>query len=311
MMVRRLIVLLLLAFGSVFSSAYTSAIRILELLPYVVQPPLVEPCLPEGFILGKQIDDPFFTEGYYWGLEKCLDDYFADPALLKGCLIRAQVSTSVSQIGHDRFSNDGKTHDLTAVGFSEIKTHRGKWGIFPFREIVAKGPKGKWYYQMWVGLNTDEGATLCFQLLYPEYLTEPTQTQKDLWKNFVQKTSLLSMSDLLIARGVAPQGEKKEVFAFFTLEKRRVDQKFLVKIAPYQESFSHIEVAGVEEVNLLSALEYGRGHAAIEVVLTDRKDKISSETVMVPYSLVHQFTFENKMLSPKAIEERANFLIIR
>ena len=123
-------------------------IRISNLLPYVVHPPLVEPCLPASFTLGQRDEDPYFTEGYYWGNQTTLQGYFENPESLNGCLIRAQVSINVSQVGLNRFSNDGRINDLSAAGFSEIMVNKGKWGIFPIRDLHAKGPKGRHYYQL-------------------------------------------------------------------------------------------------------------------------------------------------------------------
>ncbi|MCB1116937.1 MAG: hypothetical protein KDK71_10775, partial [Chlamydiia bacterium] len=155
--------LLLFVMTHVYGSQKEETIRILKLFPYLVQPPLVNPALPTGFVLGEKEDDPYFSTGYFWGEIGSLKDYFESPNALKGCLIRSQVATSVKQIGFDRFSNDGQVNDLTAAGFTEIKVSRGKWGIFPYRDLVAKGPRGRKYYQLWVGLNTNEGTTLCFQ----------------------------------------------------------------------------------------------------------------------------------------------------
>lgn len=183
-----------------FAQEKNDGLRIEKLLPYIVEPPLVSPFLPVDFVLGKRKDDPYFSKGYYWGQQGSLADYFEDPTALKGCLIRSQLATTVTQEGFDRFSNDGKTNDLHAAGFTEIKVNKGKWGIFPYKERVTKGPRGRKYYQMWVGLNTDEGSTLSFQLLYPEYLHEPTQHQKQIWKNFINKTELLDLKDVLVPR---------------------------------------------------------------------------------------------------------------
>lgn len=239
-----------------FAQQKNEGIRILNLLPYVVRPPLVNPYIPQDFILGERAGDPYFSKGYYWGSEGSLTDYFEDPTTLKGCLIRSQVATTVTQQGFDRFSNDGQVNDLTAAGFTEIKIKRGKWGIFPYRELVAKGPRGRKYYQMWVGLNTQEGAALCFQFIYPEYLNEPTQHQKQIWENFVNRTSLLDMDDLLVASGtqVSPeicQGtELSEKFRFIA-EKRRFDQKIFIQIKTspsFNAKNAKVEVLDVKEI---------------------------------------------------------------
>lgn len=302
----RFLFIFTLLFASAFSKQDSDHIRILKLLPFIVQPPLVDPAIPKDFVLGNKEGDPYYTSGYYWGSEGSLSDYFKNPAELKGCLIRAQISNTVTQLGHNRFSCDGNTHDMTAAGFTEIKMSRGKWGIFPYRELLAKGPKGKWYYQMWVGLNTEEGATLYFQLIYPDYLNEPTQAHKNLWQNFVNKTSYLSLNDLVVIRESSLKNKKIPISTYLSAEKRVFDKKILVKISPYPDHLSYIEIVNVKETNFPFGKER---NVEMDVLLTLKDGKTINETANIPYNLVDQFSFEKPMLSPLRFEERGNFLV--
>lgn len=287
-------------------------IRILKLLPYVVQPPLVDPALPTNFILGEREEDPFFTLGYYWGSKKNLEEYFNDPATLSGCLIRTQISAKVKQLGFDRFSCDGSTHALSAAGFTEIKITKGGWGIFPYRELSAKGPRGRHYYQMWVGLNTQEGATLCFQLLYPDFLYEPTQDQKNIWQSFVRNTALLGITDLLIARGVdvnsnfAPASLLNQ-YVQFTVEKRAFDQKFYIQLN--SQNATEVVIHAVKDLPFLHDFSLGQSFVEIEVSLVTSKGEKIDEKIRVPYSIVDQFSFQGKMLSLSQFQERENFIL--
>lgn len=299
---------------SAFAQQKSDEIRILKLLPYVVQPPLVNPYLPQDFILGERDEDPYFSTGYYWGAMGSLTDYFEDPTALKGCLIRSQVATAVVQEGFDRFSNDGKVNDLTAAGFTEIKVRRGKWGIFPYRELVAKGPRGRKYYQMWVGLNTQEGATLCFQFLYPEYLNEPTQHQKRIWENFVNRTSLLSMNDLLVAREIQmdPEFDKRHQLSkkiHFVAQKRRFDQKLFIHVQPIIPFNSQIEILGVDEVPFFNALTPGTCSIEIHALLKEGEGE--AEKIRTPYEIVDQFSFAPKMLSLSRFVENQDYLLFQ
>ncbi len=306
----------LLIFSSLgaFAQQKTDHIKILKLLPYVVHPPLVNPYLPSDFTLGEKKDDPYFSTGYYWGDKGSISDYFEDPSALKGCLIRSQVATTVTQTGFDRFSNDGEVNDLTAAGFTEIKVTRGKWGIFPYRELLAKSPRGRRYYQMWVGLNTQEGATLCFQFLYPEYLNEPTQNQKQIWDNFVRRTSLLDMNDLLIARGVDlsadfAEGDKLSQKISFIAQKRRFDQKIFIQIQPIASIDSNVEILGIEDVRFFNELNLGIPF--IEIHATFKDGETISEKIHTSYEIVEQFPFETKMLSLNRFEESENYLLFK
>ena len=291
-------------------------IRILKLLPYIVHPPLVDPCLPEDFTLGQQGDDPYFSSGYYWGSQGTLNDYFDDPATLKGCLIRAQVSTTVSQLSLERFSCDGNTQDLIAAGFKEIKVTRGKWGIFPYRELQAKGSRGRHYYQMWVGLNAEGGATLLFQFLYPDYLNEPTQTQKKIWGDFVRKTALLSLNDLLVAHGVHMNNGYTESSGIhervrIAVEKRHFDQKLFITVEPLSHNKTHVEIQGIQDINFLTDFAYGQPLVEIDSLITESGGETITEKVSVLYNVVDQFSFNSKMLSINRFEETEDYLLFQ
>lgn len=290
-------------------------IRILELLPYVVHPPLVDPCLPQHFTLGQNQDDPYFTQGYYWGYQKNIDEYFEGETTLSGCLIRAQISTTVSQLGLDRFSCDRNPNELAAAGFTEIKMNKGKWGIFPYRELQAKGPKGRKYYQLWVGLNAEGGATIYFQFIYPTFLNEPTQNQKKVWEDFVRKTDLLNIEDLMIAHGAKmnqgyteTEGEHEAIR--FAVEKRKHDQKLFVRIEPMTEKKVSVEVQSIKDLNFLTEGIYTKPYVEIDSIVCENECQ-EIEKVRVYYSLVDEFSFQTDLLSLSRFEARENALIFQ
>ncbi len=269
-------------------------IRIFELLPSLDAIPVVQPYLPAGFQLGKQQSDPTFTQGYYWGYAADLAAYFADTSMLKGCVIHAKLSSDVSQVGFERFSDDQYlVHRLAAKGLTEIRVNRGKWGIFPFRELEAKTPKGKRHYKLWVGLNTEDGQTLEFILLYPRYLQELTQSQKQLWKNFIQKTKLLDLPYLLLAqKRVGERRSQKEAKGPFplrmTVEKRRGDHLVLVRIA---HTSSPIEVLSLEEVPLLSATALTKAYVNVRYRTQSARGEVVEGVTRGGYRVVDDFSF--------------------
>lgn len=281
-------------------------LRILDLLPYIVRPPLVDPCLPVDFALGERGEDPYFTQGYYWGSPKTIESYFNDPTSLNGCLIRAQVSTNVSQTGLDRFSNDGKTNDLTAAGFTEIKINKGKWGIFPFREIHAKGPKGRHYYQLWVGLNDESGATIYFQLLYPDYLNEPTQNQKTIWNDFVRKTSFLNFQDLLVFHERRETRTHDKYFRF-SAQKRLLDNKFSIHVEVLKEETALI-IREIKEHNLAQG-HFQEPYIEMQVDIQEG-DKLTSKTYSVLYTPVEHFSFPSQLLNPNNLQVESNYFLL-
>lgn len=287
------------------SSQIKSEARISNLLPYLVRPPLVDPCLPLDFTLGQREDDPYFSHGYYWGNAKTVKSYFEDPSSLNSCIIRAQVSTNVTQIGLDRFSNDGKTNDLTAAGFTEIMVNKGKWGIFPYREVHAKGPKGRHYYQLWVGLNEESGATIYFQLLYPEYLNEPTQNQKKVWNDFIKKTSFMSLQDLMVFHEVK-KPQAPEVPCKFFVEKRLYDNRYAIMVET--QSQIEIDVKEIREINLLSGA-FDKPCLELQVSIRENA-QVKSSTFQVDFTPVDEFTFHSCLLNPKSLKIHPDFFLL-
>lgn len=282
-----------------------SEVRISNLLPYLIHPPLVEPFLPSDFTLGKKDNDPYFSQGYYWGNSKTIKNYFENPSSLNSCIIRAQVSSNVTQVSLDRFSSDGKINDLTASGFTEIIINKGKWGIFPYRELHAKGPKGRHYYQLWVGLNEESGATIYFQFLYPEYLSEPTQNQKKIWNDFIQKTSFLSLQDLMAFHEAKSSKQRNQAFRF-CVEKRRIDNRFVVLLEASDDL--EIDVHEIKDYNLLTGI-FEKSYVELQVDIRDR-GHVKSDNIKVNYSVVEDFTYYPTLFFPKKMDAYLNYILL-
>lgn len=281
-----------------------SEVRISNLLPYLVHPPLVEPCLPDDFILGQKKDDSYFSEGYYWGNSMTLQTYFENPSKLNSCLIRAQISSNIKQIGLDRFSSDDKMNDLTAAGFTEIILNKDKWGIFPYRELHAKGPKGRHYYQLWVGLNEESGVTIYFQLIYPEYLSEPTQSQKKIWNDFIKKTSFLSLQDLIAFHQKESPKQKSKPFKC-SVEKRRVDNRFAIFFDSKDNLDIHIQ--DIHEHNLLTGV-FKKPYLELVIDMCD-ENHIESDTLEVEYRVVEDFTYYPTILYPEKFQISPDYFL--
>lgn len=282
-------------------------IRIFQLLPLISHPPFVRPHLPSGFTLGKRKDDPTFQKGYYWGYPVDLVNYFSDEEKLKGCIIWAKLSSKAHQVGFDRFSDDHNIiHHLTASGLNEIRISRGKWEIFPFRELRAKEPKGKLLYELLVGLNTEDGQVLEFQLIYPNYLHEPTQDQKQLWQNFVQKTKLLDLRALLVAQKMAGdlRAERNLILKMSSdirVEKRRSDGALLVQLEGADQWKKKWEVIAVKELKCSPCCD---SCVEIEYRMTLDSGEVITDLLSVKYDLVDRFSFTPQMLLSHYIKSR-------
>lgn len=284
-------------------------IRIFELLPLMDSLPLVDPFLPNGFELGVQESDPHFQRGYHWGYPSNLREYFSDQFSLTGCIIKTGLSSKVFQWGFDRFSDDQEiVHKLTANGFTEIKLNRGKWGIFPFRELEVKNSKGRKEYQLCIGLNTEDRLVLECHLLYPSYLNEVTQTQKQLWKAFIQKTRLLDLPTLLVAQKMVGNLrnftlEKEQKFFSFKVEKRKKDQVLLVRPDSGFLYPVRLKILQAKEVIPIRKGKMDAPYVEIFYELSIGRGKKICQVVQATYDLVDAFSFSKEMLSRRTHQD--------
>ena len=288
-------------------------IRIIELLPYMVNPPLVNPLLPDYFILGTREDDPYFSKGYVWGHASNTEEYFAEDDSLSDCVIRAQVSPNVFQIGVDRLSFDDSPNTIVATGLIEYTINKGKWGIFPYREIKAKGPKGRKVYQLWVGLNVEGGATLDFQFIYPSFLNEPTQNQKKVWQDFVKKTTLLNLEELMLAkdakaRQVISDMEKDQSHIHLMAYKRKRDQKLLVVLESLGIPSKKPKLLSIEDAKIpYSGIALKTPSA--KVTLLKGLEESEVESFEVFYQIVDEFPFRREFLDSSRFQKIGPHLI--
>ena len=287
-------------------------IRILKLLPHLPSPPLIDPCLPPDFLLGEKTEDSPLMINYYWGSEKTLSDYFKDPSSIKSCLICVEASKDVSQMGLDRFSLDHTPCSLKTQGLKEVMIAQGKWDIFPYRELHAKDAKGRSHYQLWVGLNQNTGETINFQLIYPTYLNEPTENQKKIWKDFIQKTRLLNFEDLLRAQ----KREKK----LSLIDSQLADQFELdIEKGHNRRTFIHIKPLStktaifIRRVHELSLLNGHLGSPCVEIdlqIIDFSRDRTKStlKKVKMPYRNLKGISFHSSMLDLKRFETGQGYI---
>ena len=301
--------------GDVSEEVPARDIRIIELLPYMVNPPLVNPSLPDYFILGTREEDPYFSKGYIWGHRSNIEEYFAEDNSLSDCVIRAQVSPNIFQIGVDRLTFDDSPNTIMATGLIEYTMNKGKWGIFPYRELKAKGPKGRKIYQLWVGLNAEGGATLDFQFIYPAFLNEPTQNQKKVWEDFVKKTVLMSLEDLMLAKGakakqVLSDMEKDQSHIHLTAYKRKRDQKLLVVIESLGILSKKPKLLSIEDVKTPASI-FSLKKSCAKVTLLKGDEDAELEGFEVFYQTVDEFPFRLEFLEISRFQQVGRHLIFQ
>lgn len=245
-------------------------LRIFELLPNLLCPLAVDPCIPIDFIAGSPNGklDPY--DWIYWGPKEVMKAYFENPDSLDVPLLRVKLSANVAQTGPKSFNGESSSEFLNQMkktnpkGFAAIET---KWGDYPVLSVRNQIEK-QLILMAWVGLNVPEGGwTLMFNLVYPNKNGHPNIEDRQLWENLITKTTQLSDRDFFKACGQDLQdgytlvnvgGAKLKMVA----EKRQSDGALQVVVIP--ES-SDVEFHYVDMTEGLMGAKWKYGEPIVKV----------------------------------------------
>lgn len=176
--------------------------RILNLIPGLLVPLAVEPAIPENFIAmaPNGIPDPY--DWIYWGQKEALEAYFRDPSSLKESILSVTLSGNVKQSGPHDFGPHAKQalemmKAMDPKGFASTET---TWGAYPVLAVKTQ-IAGHTMMMAWVGLNSPDGWTLLFNLVYPDQKEHPDQQGIALWQHFLMNTKPLADGDFFKAYG--------------------------------------------------------------------------------------------------------------
>ncbi|PCI77281.1 hypothetical protein COB21_03220 [Candidatus Aerophobetes bacterium] len=292
-----------------------NAIRIFQLLPGLGKMlPLVDPCLPAEFIAITEED----SEGrlqYYWGERKHLDAYKEDPSKLTGMLVKVSLPSNFSQMGHDRFNIDTNYAKWMASGFGQILVNKGKWGIFPTREIRMQCPKKRAHYKLCVGLNDESKQVLVFELMYPVYLKSPAQVHLKIWKDFITKTALLNHSELMVARGQSVHKGYTDVRGVsevvrFKAQKRLSDNRVFLQIFTPNSANMVVDVQSAKDRPALYGDIVSPGYLDIDMTLIEKQHRGVRKTIQVYYDYCDAFVFSSELLSPGLFLKKPNSQVV-
>ena len=275
-----------------------SDFRILDLLPNLITPLAVDPGVPTDFVALTPSGnlDPY--DWIYWGPKNVLEAYFKDPTSLKEPLIRVKLSGNVAQTGLNSFNNENP-RELAALkrmspkDFASIRT---QWGNYPVFAIRTK-MNGKVLFTAWTGLNAPEGWTLMFNLVYPEKKGHPTKKDRQLWENFLTKSTQLKDGDYFKALGQDLQegytvadifGAKVKV----TAEKRKSDDVMQVVVTLQSP---HIEFHYLDMLDGRMGAEWKYGEPLVKVyadvvVSNGNNQTIGNYVTSVFYTDVEEFS---------------------
>lgn len=262
-------------------------LRILELLPNLVYPLAVDPCIPPDFIAlsPRGTLDPY--DWIYWGPKDVLKTYFENPASLKEPILRVKLSADVAQTGPKSFSVD-----------SSLNPFESQWGDYPVLGARAR-IEGYLIFIALVGLNDPEGgSTVMFNLVYPEG-EDPNDEAQQLWENLLTKTTQLKDGDYFKALGQDLQegytlvdigGAKLQVLA----EKRQSDGVLQVVVIP-DSSAVEFHYEDMMECLMGAQWKYGEPMVKVygEIVVTRGNGKcIITDVISIFFKTVPEFTFK-------------------
>ena len=222
-----------------------NTLRISDLLPNLLVPLAVDPAIPADFVALSNDKTISLYDWVYWGPEDVLNAYFKSPESLNTPILRVKLSGNVAQTGPNSFNDEESMKILRKQFPNGFVSHKTRWGDYPVSSIqvtlskeVIASPADVTVFTAWVGLNDPEaGWTLMFNLVYPEKAGHPNAEDRQLWDNFINKTTQLKDGEFFKAYGQDMQdgytivnsgGAKLKMIA----EKRQRDGMIQVVVIP-------------------------------------------------------------------------------
>lgn len=276
-------------------------LRILDLLPNLLSPLVVDPAIPADFVAlsPNGVLDPY--DFIYWGPKNVLIAYFKNPSSLKVPLIRLKLSEMVVQTGPTTFDKNfmeclKKLTQGDPKAFTYIQTQWGDYPVLGVRYIL----EGRLNFTAWVGLNDSEaGWTLMFDLVYPNKKGHPNKEDHQLWESLLTKTTQLQGGDYFKAHGQDLQegytlvnigGAKLKMIA----EKRQSDGTLQVVVIPENPS---VEFYYADMMECVMGATWKQGEPMVkvygEVVLNDKNLKVTTDCVTsIFFKTVPDFSFK-------------------
>lgn len=119
-----------------------------------------------------------------------LEAYFNNPRTLSAPILRVKVTANVGQTLPGRFDAEfmkqvNALKKQSPKTFSSRELHWGDYPVYAVQHSIG----GKTGVLAWVGLNDrGSGATLVFNLVYPERSKSPPKDAIALWNTFLEQT---------------------------------------------------------------------------------------------------------------------------
>lgn len=260
-----------------------ASIRILKLLPTMVNPLAIEPAIPADYTMIAAEDPPNLISGVLWGKEKDLKTFAKNPNKIEATFISASVSQAILQTGANSFLDEENLKDLEKEGYKDLKIRKLSWGPYPVLALDAVNPEGKMQNLAWVGLNSPDGMVLLFGLLYPDQENRPTAAEYGTWNTFLTTSKGLPERQFLLAYGLDMQ-EDYTTYSFEDIkvkayaQKNASDQKMIALVEPLSAN-TVINISDVHQTFLGTKWNYGKPCVKIDAEII-KQDADSAKTVL-------------------------------
>ena len=146
----------------------------------------IEPGIPKDYVAMCKDGEISYCNWVYWGPKKELEAYFKDPLSLSKPIIRVKFASGISQTQFGRFDEELIKDDRAKLNGFVIDF--GKWGTYPY--LTMTNPSDAKLNSAFVGLNSESGVVLYFNLIVPEKSKSDDDALK-FWNKFIQETTQL------------------------------------------------------------------------------------------------------------------------
>ena len=182
------------------------------MLPGMLSPPLLTFTLPADFVATPFGAEADMYRGVLWGTKET-----AAKVKKAGSYAAADSAFFLIRLSSDVGQEDGSfSHEkdlekkLESMGMKDVRTNKRKWGDYPVLTMTALRPDGTRAFTAWVGINRGSWVLFC------DFQTgrgpgHPTEQEKAIWNDFLEKTKPVTEAESWKARGFDIQPGKTGV----------------------------------------------------------------------------------------------------
>ncbi len=161
--------------------------RIMELLPNLPVPLLIEPAIPDLFTLVEYDEE---SHVYFWGRKEVFEVYLENPEAVIEPFIQVIKQNGMNPEEWKRVASKLKAHFPKGFQSSNFK-----WGVYSgisIKMMIGEDPQ----HIAQVYLNDKEGTVLIFRLVYPTKKlfgngNKPSKFDLNFWNNFLKNTTAI------------------------------------------------------------------------------------------------------------------------